>query len=231
MSKIQKEQELEALLKSSRDRVEAKESIQSSFNAFNDFINMADKKLNDKLDKLGCVVDTMQLKQNRAIQDLHKETINETLKQEFIDDINQQHLDLNNYLEKANQSLIDNNKEIDSRYVALYKEDIVSVAMSSIHGLIYIFYLIVCIGSLVGFNSIDNAVNHKILSLWTVMGQMATYAVIAIIPLVSWLIFIGVMEESQCDVRENLRSGSIIGFVLGFIIFFIFFYFFVMKNI
>lgn len=230
MSKIQKEQELESLLKSSRDRVEAKESIQSSFNAFNDFINVADKKLNDKLDKLGSVVDTMQLKQNRAIQDLHKETINETLNQEFVDLINQQHKDLNSSLEKANQTLRDNNKRIEMGYKDLYKEDIFSVAMRSIHGLIYIFYLIVCVGSLVGFNSIDNAVNHNSLSLWTVMGQMAIYAFIAIIPLLSWLIFIGAVEDSQYDARGNLRSGSICGFLIGFIIFFIYFYFFVMNS-
>jgi hypothetical protein len=230
MSKIQKEQELEALLKSSRDRVEAKESIQSSFNAFNDFINVADKKLNDKLDKLGSVVDTMQLKQNRAIQNLHKETINESLKQEFVDDINKQHKELKSSLEKANQALRDNNKRLDSRYLTLYKEDIVSVAMRSAHGLIYIFYLITCIGSLVGFNAIDNAINHKTLDLWTIFGQLTTYAVIAIIPLLSWMVFIGGVEHTGYDARANLRSGSIWGFLIGFIIFFIYFYFFVMSN-
>ena len=227
MSKIQKEQELEALLKSSRDRVEAKESIQSSFNAFNDFINMADKKLNDKLDKLGSVVDTMQLKQNNAIKSLHKETIGETLSQEFSEKINKQYKNLNNSLEKANQALIDNNKEIDSRYIALYKEDIVSVAMRSIHGLIYIFYLIVCVGSLVGFNAIDNAINHKTLSLWTMMCQMVIYAFIAIIPLASWLIHIGTIEHSDYSVQGSLWIGSLSGFVIGLIVFFIYFYFFV----
>jgi cation transport ATPase len=230
MSKIQKEQELEALLKSSRDRVEAKESIQSSFNAFNDFINVADKKLNDKLDKLGSVVDTMQLKQNRAIQNLHKETINESLKQQFVDDINKQHKELKSSLEKANQALRDNNKRIEMRYKDLYKEDVVSVAMRSIHGLIYIFYLIVCVGSLVGFNAIDNAINHKTLSLWTMMCQMATYAVIAIIPLASWLIHIRTIEHSDYSVQGSLGIGSLCGFVIGLIVFFIYFYFFVMSN-
>jgi len=230
MSKIQKEQELETLLKSSRDRVEAKESIQSSFNAFNDFINMADKKLNDKLDKLSSIVDTMQSKQNRAIKELHKETINESLKQEFVDDINKQHKELKSSLEKANQSLRDNGRNINSRYMDLYKEDVVSVAMRSIHGLIYIFYLIVCVGSLVGFNAIDNAINHKTLSLWTMMCQMATYAVIAIIPLASWLIHIRTIEHSDYSVQGSLGIGSLCGFVIGLIVFFIYFYFFLMNS-
>lgn len=225
MDKIKQEQNLDSMLKSARDRVKAQENIQYSFNAFNDFINLADQKLNNKLDKLENVVDDIQKEQKKALKQLHKETVQESLRSEFADDINRQYRLINDSLEKATDALRSNDERIDQRYLSLYKNSIVSFAFKSWHGLFYIFYLIVCVGSLVSYNSIDNAIHHETITIWRVSFQMLTYALIAVIPISSWGFFLSDLENTKSYADNLLNKASTIGFSLGFIVFSIVYYF------
>jgi len=224
MSKIQKEQELEALLKSSRDRVEAKESIQSSFNAFNDFINIADKKLNDKLDLFENTLESIQIEQNKAIKKLHKETIQETLKEEFKKEISNQFDSFRKIFFSLDQKFTDNDIGLTQRYRNLYKEHVSAILFRSWYGLVYMFYILVCVGSLVIFFAIDDAIKFSTLKFSSIIYQVFTMAIITLIPLFIWFLALIFFEKKEKEIYLFIEKIATIGFLIGFCSFFLYVY-------
>lgn len=233
MTKQERELELEALLKSNQDRVRASNNIQTSFNAFNDFINIADKKLNDKMDLLDSKIrifektlNSIQSTQINAINSLHKETIQTTLNEKFRDKIEQQYQEINNSLNSFDDKFKKTGKTIEKQYNDLYSNNISVIALKSFYGLFYVFYIIVCIGSLVCFNTIENIIAHKTLSIMTISSQILIVGFIAIIPYLSWKFFLGENDFHYSQINQILFKASLIGFTIGFAIFFSYVYFY-----
>jgi hypothetical protein len=227
MTKKERELELEALLKSNQDRVRASNNIQTSFNAFNDFINVADKRLNNQMDTIDTkmhqfenTINKIQTTQKEAIKSLHKETIQESLNNDFREKINDQYKNLSNFLTKFDNSLQENSKTIEKQYNDLYHNNISVIALKSFHGLFYVFYLLVCIGSLVCFNTVENLLAHKTLGIVDIIGQIILYAFLALAPYWSWKFFLAEDNLHYSDINKILAKASIVGFGTGFTIFF-----------
>lgn len=233
MTKQERELELEALLKSNQDRVRASNNIQTSFNAFNDFINVADKKLNNKMDLLDDKIrifektlNNIQSTQINAINSLHKETIQTTLNEKFRDKIEQQYQEINKSLNSFDDKFKKTGKTIEKQYNDLYSNNISVIALKSFYGLFYVFYIIVCIGSLICFNTIENIIAHKTLSIMTIASQILIDGFIAIIPYLSWKFFLGKNDFHYSQINQILVKASLIGFTIGFAIFFSYVYFY-----
>ena len=233
MTKKERELELEAMLKSNQDRVRASNNIQTSFNAFNDFINVADKRLNNKMDlldeklnKFEETLDNIQTTQKKAIKNLHKETIQESLSDEFREKINDQYKNLSNYLSKFDHSLKENNKNLEKQYNDLYHRSISVIALKSFYGLFYVFYLLVTIGSLVGYNIVTNILKRNTFGIFDLVWQVLIYALIALIPYWSWKFFLREDIYDFRNINTLLAKASITGFTIGFIVFFAYVYFY-----